>query len=126
MKHHKILLYLLLPVPTMADRYGDDMAFKKMMEEMTESNSASTNNALPMSKGGDKKDVAKKGPDTSKSCKELDKSSWEYWEKHVPNRFNPYDGRSVLAIEEHNKDGGNNDLTRSHPLAGNSFCNKNN
>ena len=62
---------------TMADRYGDDMQFKKMMESSNGKGSAKDNNT------GGASVPRKKLVKVPVGCtpKELDKNCWEYWEK---------------------------------------------
>ena len=83
----------------MADRYGDDMQFNKMMEASNGKGSVagSTSNNAPLRK--------KKLVKIPVGCtpKELDKNCWEYWEKRRVSM------RSILVAvdEEEIKDGNN-------------------
>lgn len=93
----------------MADRYGDDMAFRKMMEERTESNLISNDTSTRDNTVGVSKPATQNLAQSStikSTPNQFDKNCWEYWEQNVPNRFNPYDGRSVAAVEANSKEQG--------------------
>lgn len=58
----------------MADRYGDDMQFKKMMEKMKRERTPANSRTSSVRKKFIKVPVGS-------TPKELDKNNWEYWEK---------------------------------------------
>ena len=70
----------------MADRYGDDMQFKEMMEKMDRESSGI--DISPAGSSGNMK-VPERLPHPKRvvkvpvgcSLKELNKNSWEYWDK---------------------------------------------
>lgn len=107
----------------MADRYGDDMEFKKMLEETTpqtlDSNcikSTSTKEVICSNSSSTVKRVAKAS--VGSNSREFDKGNWEYWEKNVPNAFNPYDGRSVPAIGQQGNHKDNRKLDKKSSSSG--------
>ena len=88
----------------MADRYGDDMEFNKRWEASMkklgnphtshEANDNSDSNLhVSCIKNGDVK-VSSHSKEVK--GKEIDKSSWEYWEQHAPNKDIVWDGRNYI------------------------------
>ena len=87
----------------MADKYGNETDFKKMMEKFNRDCSGNNSNSQ-VSNQDSAMTVTRKlarnypTPD-SKIAKEFDKSRWEYWEKHVRKKLTDSDGRKVMVYE---------------------------
>lgn len=86
----------------MADRYGNDMQFEKMLKSMEEGKGfcnpddyKKNNDSSGQGKGVDTKQKVKKIPPGC-TATECDKNNWEYWEKHHSMR---YDGRSSVVMD---------------------------
>ena len=80
---------------TMADRYGDDMQFKKMMERMKRESTPANIRTSNIKKKFIKVPVGS-------TPKELDKNNWEYWEKRRTSMVS-------MLVEVTDDDNGNDD-----------------
>ena len=87
----------------MADKYGNDADFLKIMEEFNRKCGNSSSNVQVPNQGSTINSTQKLArtyphPD-SKVAKEFDKSSWEYWEKHARKKVPDSDGRKVMVYQ---------------------------
>lgn len=93
----------------MADKYGNDSDFKEMTEKMNK-NYSTLNNSPPVdisNVGGVSKQISPQSnstvqvSETQCDINDLDKNSWEYWERRSKNAFSPYDGSSAAVKLNH-------------------------